>query len=414
MRWLEKNTVLFGAPSMDGIGDSPDMSFGADYTLGQRIAAAFAKTFPATGYDHNTGEYYGNSVDYGRDVVRFGEEQTPYEDYKNFVRNPSLNNPAVSFFGATGLSGGWRALYIVKVPLTTLVNTVRLVTEFPLYVAESGFRHMLVQSKLRWQKRVNPPVGPLGRQHDDPNPSIGSKIGWGILSGIGIAVGAVGYYAFKAARLGVRLVTAPVDSAKSGWKINPALGIISGLLSAAAYVALAVFALPAALPVIGKIAGVQAVVAIVSKVITAVNGLFPGALATLTAATTSVGIILTRAAQGIRNFVHRSANEPKPVVIEEEVAKEEPKEKERVDDTQDAIAPLILGPPVQIAQTKKTVDPVVRQFPQQSDRATIIAMKQEGGPGHMASPRKGGFDTQDTIGIEKQSSGPIYGSTYDH
>ncbi|QBR83086.1 hypothetical protein E3983_01150 [Legionella israelensis] len=57
--------------------------------------------------------------------------------------------------------------------------------------------------------------------------------------------------AFKGLSLLVRTVTSPITSFKAAWRVHPALGVLSAVVSVAAYAALAIFAAPALLALAG-------------------------------------------------------------------------------------------------------------------------------------------------------------------
>ncbi|MCB1827903.1 MAG: hypothetical protein KDH94_05695 [Coxiellaceae bacterium] len=278
--WLKQNTVLFGNPSFDASDSLPGELLGGA-SLRHRFRAAFAKTFAADGFDHHAKTYFGNSKTYS-DSGRLQEDRySPQYYFERFVLKPSLNNPAVSFFGATGLRGGWKAFYLIKVPFTTLVNTVRLVTEFPLYLAESAFRHLFIQSRLSWDEQSR------GR-HSAIGGGLNAGFGKTILAGFGIGLGAVGYYLFKSARLLTRVVTAPVESAQAGWRVHPIFGVASAVLSIGIYTVASALLLPVALPVVAVKA----------------SALFAGAASVLTSAISAAAIGLQLSLIKMRNNIH--------------------------------------------------------------------------------------------------------------
>ena len=291
MRWLQQNTVLLGDPSNDGFDSSASMAFGEDYSLKKRIAVAWAKTFPASGYDHNVQTYHGSHEQYKNAGPRqLGSIDSPHQAYQKFISYFSIKqiftNPCVSFFGVEGLSGGWRVFYPFKILFKSAQNIVRLVTEFPLYVAESAFRHMYIQSRLLVQ-RIN--KGEASKW-------------WRFIAWPGMILGALGYYTFKAARLTVRLVTAPVESAKSAWSIHPALGVASGILSVAAYVVLVVFALPLAAVALIKV-GAPAVASVITTVVSKIAGLFSSALPVLTGVASATLMAIKGGYNKVRNYL---------------------------------------------------------------------------------------------------------------
>lgn len=148
---------------------------------------------------------------YIKPVVKQGTRATDYSFLNYFAGLPSE---------------GELKLFIYFVSLafivTPLVNTLKLPTEFLLKALAEGVYYLKDQIML-WA----PTSAPLQYARST------------LLFFTHLL-----HYVLEGSRLWVRTVTSPINSFNAGWRIHWSLGLTSAIVSAAAYTALAVFALP--------------------------------------------------------------------------------------------------------------------------------------------------------------------------
>lgn len=224
------NTQAYLDPKTCGYHTAMTMEAIADAVIGGRSVSADA-ILPAL----------NNPVSASlRQMPRLNEEFSPLRTawYETFIA-PVIKKGRtaddygfLNYFAGLPLEGGAkRFVYFASLSfiMAPLINSLKIPSEFALKALAEG-AHYLKDQLLRWSP-TSIPVQYLRSA--------------ALLLANGV------HYGLEGAHLLLRTVTSPVNSFKAAWNTHWSLGLLSAATSAAAYAALAVFALPLVLQAAG-------------------------------------------------------------------------------------------------------------------------------------------------------------------